>query len=123
MENKTDQIKEQSFEDILLKMKKIKELSEENFVSLRPIEVAQEGYYLNYSRVYDYCELFSTLKSTLNVCILALEEQQDLTLYIKNKESDVKIVLEFAKNLIPLEEAIYLDEMRDLMLSQEEDPN
>ncbi|GGK10972.1 hypothetical protein GCM10007962_01340 [Yeosuana aromativorans] len=123
MKNRTDQIEGQPLEGTLIKMKKIKELSEENFVLLRPIEGAQEGYYLNYCRVYDYVELFSILKSTLNVCILALEEQQDLTLHLKNKESDVKRVLEFAKNLMPLEEGIYLDEMRDLMLSQEEDPN
>tara|TARA_R110002050_G_scaffold215721_2_gene351830 strand:- start:555 stop:926 length:372 start_codon:yes stop_codon:yes gene_type:complete len=123
MEKKTDQKKEQSFEETLLKMKKIKELSEENFVLLKPIEATQEGCYLNYCRVYDYFELFCTLKSTLNVCILALEEQQDLTLHIKNKESDVKRVLEFAKNLIPLEEAIYLDEMRKLMLAQKENVN
>ncbi|WOD44172.1 hypothetical protein [Hwangdonia lutea] len=121
MKNRTDQIEERPLEDTLIKMKKIKELSEENFVLLRPIEGTQEGYYLNYCRVYDYAELFSILKSTLNVCILALEEQQDLTLHIKNKESDVKRVLEFAKNLIPLEEGIYLDEMRKLMLSQEEE--
>lgn len=50
MKNKTDQIEEQSLGDTLLKMKKIKELSEENFVLLRPIEGTQEGYYLNYCR-------------------------------------------------------------------------
>ena len=73
---------------------------------------------MNYIRIYDYVELFSTLKSMLNVSILALEEQQDLALHIKNKESDVKTVLEFAKNLIPFEEAIYLDKMRELMLPE-----
>lgn len=80
-----------------------------------------KGCYLNYARVYDYVELFSILKSMLNVSILALEGQQDLTLHIKNKESDVKNVLEFAKNLIPLEEGIYLDEMRKLMQPDKKD--
>ena len=100
------------------KLKKIKELSKENFKLLTPIGGKSEAYYLNYARVYDYMELFNTLKSMLNVSILALEEQQDLTLHIKNKESDVKTVLEFAKNLIPFEEAIYLDKMRELMLPE-----
>ena len=99
------------------KLKKIKELSKENFKLLTPIGGKNNGYYLNYVRVYDYVELFSTLKSMLNVSILALEGQQDLTLHIKNKESDVKNVLEFAKNLIPIEEGYFLDEMRELMLS------
>lgn len=99
------------------KLKKIKELSKENFKLLTPIGGKSEAYYLNYVRVYDYMELFSTLKSMLNVSILALEDQQDLTLHIKNKESDVKTVLEFAKNLIPIEEGYFLDEMRELMLS------
>ncbi|GAA4886926.1 hypothetical protein GCM10023311_08180 [Flaviramulus aquimarinus] len=102
------------------KLKRIKELSKENFKLLTPIGGKHNGYYLNYVRVYDYVELFSTLKSMLNVSILALEGQQDLTLHIKNIESDVKTVLEFAKKLIPFEEAIYLDKMRELMLSKKE---
>ncbi len=102
------------------KLKKIKELSKENFKLLTPIGGKSEAYYLNYVRVYDYMELFSTLKSMLNVSILALEDQKDLTLHIKNKESDVKTVLEFAKNLIPIEEGYFLDEMRNLMLSDKE---
>lgn len=101
----------------LKKIKKIKELSKENFKLLTPIGAKNNGYYLNYVRVYDYVELFSILKSMLNVSILALEGQQDLTLHIKNKESDVKNVLEFAKHLIPIEEGYFLDEMRELMLS------
>lgn len=120
MDNKEDQIKEQTIEETLSKLEKIKKLSAESLVLLKPIKGIQEGHYLNHCRVYDYFGLFCTLKSTLNVCILALEEQQDLTLNIKHKESDVKTVLEFIKNLIPLEEGIYLDEMQKLMLSQED---
>lgn len=116
MKNKADELKQQSLEETLSKIEKIKALSEENFVLLSPIGDKCEGYYLNYVRIYDYMELFSTLKSILNISILALEEQQDLTLHIKNKESDVKNVLEFAKNLIPLEEGHFLDEIRELML-------
>ena len=101
-------------------MEKIKELSKQNFKTLTPIGGIQEGYYLNYARVYDYMELFCTLRSTLNVCILALSEQLDCTLDITHKETDVKNVLEFAKNLIPFEESNYLDEMRKLILSTEE---
>ena len=66
-------------------------------------------------------ELFCTLKSTLNVCILALNEQLDCTLDVTHKETDIKNVLEFAKNLIPFEESNYLDKMRELILSTEED--
>ena len=102
----------------LNRLKKIKGLSKENFKLLSPKGGKNNGYYLNYVRVYDYVELFSTLKSMLNVSILALEGQQDLTLHIKNKESDVKNVLEFAKNLIPIEEGYFLDEMRELILPE-----
>ena len=104
----------------LSKLEKIKKLGDENLVLLKPIEGVQEGNYLNYCRVYDYFELFCTLKSTLNVCILALEDQQDLTLDIKDIDSDVKSVLEFSKNLIPLEEGNYIDEMRKLILTKED---
>ncbi|ALJ04481.1 hypothetical protein APS56_04700 [Pseudalgibacter alginicilyticus] len=110
----------QTKKEALSKLEKIKKLSAENLVLLKKIEGVQEGYYLNYCRVYDYFELFCTIKSTLNVCILALEDQQDLTLDIKKRESDVRTVLEFMKNLIPLEEGIYLDKMRKLMFTQED---
>lgn len=98
-------------------LKKIQKLGKENFMTLTPIGGIRKGYYLNYARVYDYLELFSLLQSTLNVCILALEEQQDCTLDIRNKEADVKAVLGFAKNLIPLEEGNFLDEMREMIES------
>lgn len=120
MKNKAKKTKKDSSKKALSKLKKIKQLSKENFVRLKPIGEVREGHYLNYCRVYDYFELFCTLKSTLNVCILALEGQIDLTLDIKDKESDVISVLEFAKNLIPLEEGLFLDEMRKLMLSDKE---
>jgi len=121
MKNKADQIEQQSLEETLSKLEKIKELSEENFVLLNPIGRIREGYYLNYFRVYNYVQLFDTLKSMLNVCILALDERTDCTLDIRDRESDVKSVLEFAKYLIPSEEGNYLDEMRELMLSDKRD--
>ncbi|MDY7396333.1 HEPN domain-containing protein [Aureibaculum sp. 2210JD6-5] len=96
-------------------LQKVKELSEDGFELLKPIGGVRKGYYLKYAYVYDYFNLFRTLKSTINVCILALEGRIDMTLDIRNKESDVISVLEFAKNLIPMEEATYLDEMRKLM--------
>lgn len=82
---------------------------------MRPLKGRyKEGYYLDYAYVHSYLSLFITLRSTLNVCILALEEQIDSTLDIKNIKEDLKTVLEFAKNLIPLEEFDYLDKMREL---------
>lgn len=96
MKNKTDQIEEQSLDDTLLKMKKIKELSEENFCIATPHWRHTGRLLLKLLSILDYVELLSILKSTLSVCILALEEQQDLTLRMKNKESDIIAVLEFA---------------------------
>lgn len=99
-------------------LKKIKKLGN-NFITIRPIRVIRDSYNFDYARVYDYLNLFAMIQSTLIVCILALEEQQDCTLDIRNKEYDVKAVLSFAKNLIPLEEATFLDKMRELILSTE----
>lgn len=99
----------------------IRQLSRENFEMMRPANRrTKKGYYLNHVYVHSHFSLFYTLRSTLNVCILALDEQCDMTLDIKNIKEDVKTVLEFAKNLIPLEEGNYLDEMRELMLSDKE---
>ncbi|MDY7396328.1 hypothetical protein UMM65_13840 [Aureibaculum sp. 2210JD6-5] len=96
-------------------LQKIKELSEEGFELLRPIDGVIKGYYLKYVFVYDYFNFFRTLKSTMDVCILPLKGRIDMTLDFRNKESNVINVLEFAKDLIPSEEATYLDEMRKLM--------
>ncbi|WP_318343382.1 hypothetical protein [Flagellimonas baculiformis] len=99
----------------------IRQLSKENFEMMRPANRrTKKGYYLNHVYVHSHFSLFYTLRSTLNVCVLALDEQCDMTLDIKNIKEDVKTVLEFAKNLIPLEEGNYLDEMRELMLSDKE---
>ena len=117
MKNKTPKKHKKKLKKTLSELERIKGLSKENFVLLSPTGGKDGDYYLNYVRMYGYAELFGTLKSVLNVCILALEGQIDLTLDIKDKEDDVKKVLELAKCLIPLEEGIYLDEMRKLMLS------
>ncbi|WP_349351550.1 MULTISPECIES: hypothetical protein [unclassified Flagellimonas] len=102
-------------------LESIRQLSKENFEMMRPANRrTKKGYYLNHVYVHSHFSLFYTLKSTLNVCILALDEQCDMTLDIKNIKEDVKTVLEFAKNLIPSEEGNYLDEMRELMLSDQE---
>lgn len=98
----------------------MRELAEKNFLTMAPIKGGRSGYYLKYARIYDYFDLICLLQSTINVCILALEDTQDCTLDIKNKESDVKAVLNFAKNLIPLEEANFLDKMRELLLNNEQ---
>tara|TARA_E500000318_G_scaffold102506_2_gene106865 strand:- start:2287 stop:2853 length:567 start_codon:yes stop_codon:yes gene_type:complete len=99
----------------------IRQLSKENFEMMRPANRrTKKGFYLNHVYVHSHFSLFYTLRSTLNVCILALDGQCDMTLDIKNIKEDVKTVLEFAKNLIPLEEGNYLDEMRELMLSDKE---
>lgn len=119
MKNKANKKNKKELHKALVNKERIRELSEENFKLLTPIGGKNKGNYLNFGRVYNYVDLFSTLKSMLNVSILALEDRQDLTLDISNKESDVKRVLKFAKNLIPFEEGIYLDEMRKLMLSNE----
>ena len=117
MKNKTPKKHKKELNKALSKLERIQELGNENFVLLTPTGSKHEDCYLNYLRVPDYLYLFDTLKSMLNVCILALDEQVDETLIINNRESDVKAVLEFAKNLIPMEEGNYLDKMRELMPS------
>ncbi|PCE63108.1 hypothetical protein [Sediminicola luteus] len=96
-------------------LEQIQKMTQDDFVLLKPIGGKVRGSYLNEAYVYGYKQLFDILRSTLNVCILALDEQIDLTLAIKRKEFDVQKVLEFAKNLIPMEEGDYLDKMRELL--------
>ncbi|PCE62401.1 HEPN domain-containing protein, partial [Sediminicola luteus] len=103
-------------------LKRIKALTKENLVLLNPTGGEDPGHYLNHARIHGYAETFGTLRSMLNVCILALDGQLDLTLDIKDIGTDVKRVLEFGKCLIPFEEGVYLDQMREL-ISLDVEPN
>ncbi len=105
-----------------IKLKEIKELTADNFRQLSPIVPGKAiGYYMNHIYAHDYLSVFSTLKSLINVAILALDDEEDYTKNIKDPMGDVSGVLEFAKNLIPFEEASYLDKMRELLMSDKKD--
>ena len=84
------------------------------FSSLTP----QKGDYgISKLKVRDYRELLFTLESLLNVCILALDNQNSAN-HSRIPEPDVNIrsVLELATQLIPFPEAEFLDGVKEKTL-------
>ncbi len=81
------------------------------FSSLTP---QKSGFGVSKLHVKDYRDLLFTLESLLNVCILALDNQNSAN-HSQIPEPDVNIqaVLELAAQLIPFPEAEFLDGVRE----------
>ncbi|MCL6265084.1 hypothetical protein [Flagellimonas myxillae] len=80
------------------------------------LERQKKDYSLTRLRVKGYRDLLFKLESLLNICILALDNSnsgnhQD----ILEPDEHIKAVLEVAAQLIPFEEAEFLDTVREQM--------
>ena len=84
------------------------------FSSLTP---QKGGYGISKLKVKDYRDLLFTLESLLNVCILALDNENSSN-HSQIPEPDVNIqaVLELTAQLIPFSEAEFLDGVRQEIL-------
>lgn len=64
-------------------------------------------------KVKDYRDLLFTLESLLNVCILALDNENSANhSHIPEPDVNIQAVLELASQLIPFPEAEFLDGVR-----------
>ena len=85
------------------------------FSSLTPQKAG--GYSVPKLQVKDYRDLLFTLESLLNVCILALDNPNSGNHKdIVEPDASILTVLEMAAQLIPHEEAEFLDEVREQVL-------
>ncbi|MEM9868075.1 MAG: hypothetical protein AAF765_10325 [Bacteroidota bacterium] len=83
------------------------------FSSLTP---QKGGFEVSKLKVKDYRDLFFTLESLLNVCILALDNENSAN-HSRIPEPDVNIqaVLELASQLISFPEAEFLDGIKSII--------
>nr|WP_298999931.1 hypothetical protein [uncultured Allomuricauda sp.] len=81
------------------------------FSSLTP---QKDGYAVSKLQVKDYRDLLFTLESLLNVCILALDNQNSANhAHIPEPDVDIQAVLELAAQLIPFSGSEFLDEVKN----------
>lgn len=123
---KEDVVKEISNEDAE-KLQQFKELARSSFRSLKPAQGYRKGYFIKNDFTIDsYLHLDDTIKCLLNVCILSLDGYSEINnRYHKINEMprQVATVLKLARGLIPSEEFEYLDEIRELLLKEDESPS
>lgn len=121
---KEDVKKEISNEDAK-KLQEIRKLAKWSFTTLRPAR--KNSYFINNDfTIPGYLYLDDTLKCLLNVCIMTLDgycETNHRNHEIYEMHKQVAVVLRLARGLIPSEELEYLDEIRDLLLSEDESPS
>ncbi len=68
-----------------------------------------------------YLDLFITISSILNVCILATEGDPMSPPYVKSPPEDIRRVLELANSLLPMEEGEFLVEIYGLLQKDQEE--
>ncbi|MBS9462922.1 hypothetical protein KIM67_10900 [Flagellimonas sp. 389] len=86
------------------------------FSSITP---QKNGFGVSKLQVKDYRDLLFKLESLLNVCILALDNQNSANhSHIPEPDVNIQAVLELAAQLIPFPEAEFLDEVRERKLGE-----
>nr|WP_299384842.1 hypothetical protein [Allomuricauda sp.] len=98
----------------------LQELAQEHFRTLTP---QKHGFGLAAARVKGYQELYFYIEALLQVCILALDNQNSGNHpTIPQPDDHLQMVLQLAVQLLPLEEATFLDHMQTLLI-EKEDPS
>ena len=95
----------------------LKALIEEHFQLLKPHKTNMGKFSVKNLQVDGYQDLFFTLRSLINVCIMALENRSFSNRPIINEpEVHVQTVLELVVKLIPFEEGEFLDKVEKMIL-------
>jgi hypothetical protein len=90
-------------------LKHLKKSARDSLVSLQPARDNSNKFRASFLYFEGYLELFSTIESLLNVCILATQGDGFCPPHIKEHERDIRKTLELAAQLLPFEEGEFLD--------------
>jgi HEPN domain-containing protein len=94
----------------------LRDSAKTSFVALRPFDCGHDGFRPSFLEFKGYTELFFTLKSMINVCILASQGDLSNPPFVKNPGNDVQQVLGLVNQLLPMEEWEFLDECYNLLI-------
>tara|TARA_R110002096_G_scaffold327768_3_gene521907 strand:- start:1141 stop:1458 length:318 start_codon:yes stop_codon:yes gene_type:complete len=104
-----------------MKRKKIKTLeasAKSKLVMLHPSNVQQGKFKPSFLQFDGYLDLFTTIESLINVCILASQGDTYCPPHVKDHGSDIRKTLELANQLLPFEEGEFLDEAYKLFIKK-----
>jgi hypothetical protein len=98
----------------------IRELVNRYFKTLKSIDDKTE-FDIAQIRMEGYSELSYTIFNMLKLCILALDQEAPrISRTVKNPSVDVGVVLKIVAQLLPMDEIEFLDEIKDLVMEDQE---
>lgn len=98
-------------------LKELQELAEKGFKTLRPA-MHKKGLYNVEIDVEGYLDLLFTVANLIKVSIMALDTDEPFSNHISNPPTNITNMLEIALQLLPYEEAEFLDKSRELFLKE-----
>lgn len=96
-------------------LKELQELAGKGFKTLRP-DMHKKGLYNVEIGVEGYLDLLFTVANLIKVSIMALDTDEPFSAHIQDPPTNITNMLEIALQLLPYEEAEFLDKSRELFL-------
>ncbi|WP_413999142.1 hypothetical protein ACMDB5_00800 [Flavobacterium sp. W1B] len=100
-------------------LKEFQELAKNGFKTLQPAMHKKEMYNVEIG-VEGYLDLLFTVANLIKVSIMTLDTDEPFSNLIPNPPTNIRSMLEIALQLLPFEEAEFLDKSRDLLLKRKE---
>lgn len=93
-------------------LKKLKKSAKNLFVTLHPLENEKYRFKASFVEFKGYLDLFITIESLINVCIIATQNSKYC---LNNSGNDIGKSLELVRQLLPIEEGEHLDNFYKLI--------
>ncbi len=90
-------------------LKHLKKSARDSLVTLQPSKDNPDKFKASFLYFEGYLDLFTTIESLINVCILATQGDTYCPPHIKEHEPDIRKTLKLAAQLLPFEEGEFLD--------------
>jgi hypothetical protein len=95
----------------------LQELAASSFITLRPNKHKNDSYKVELE-VEGYLNLLFTVSNLLKVSILALDSEDLFSSHTRSPQTNIRNMLEIAVQLLPFEEAEFLDKVREQFLDK-----
>ena len=93
-------------------LKKLKESAKRKLTTLQNSDIHKNKFKPSFLQFDGYMDLFSTIESLINVCVLASHVEGDFN----DPGLDIRKTLELANQLLPYDEGEFLDEVHALLV-------
>ena len=100
------------------KIKALEALAKNKLVVLHHSNARKGKFKPSFLQFEGYLDLFTTIESLINVCILASQGDSYCPPRVKDHGSDIRKTLELANQLLPFEEGEFLDEAYKLFIQK-----